>query len=128
VANAAALAGALGERGFELVTGGTDNHLLLIDLTNKGIGGRPAAEALEQAGIVCNYNTVPFDPRPPLDPSGIRLGTPAITTRGLRPEHMVEVARWIDDGVEAARRADAAALETIRVEVLELARAHPPPA
>jgi glycine hydroxymethyltransferase len=128
VANAAALAGALGERGFELVTGGTDNHLLLIDLTNKGIGGRPAAEALEQAGIVCNYNTVPFDPRPPLDPSGIRLGTPAITTRGLRPEHMVEVARWIDDGVEAARRADAAALETIRAEVLELARAYPPPA
>ena len=128
VANAAALAGALGERGFELVTGGTDNHLLLVDLTSKGIGGRPAAEGLERAGIVCNYNTVPFDPRPPLDPSGIRLGTPAITTRGLRPEHMDEVARWIDDGVEAARRADAAALETIRAEVLELARAYPPPA
>ena len=102
VANAAALAGALGERGFELVSGGTDNHLLLVDLTSKGIGGRPAAEGLERAGIVCNYNTVPFDPRPPLDPSGIRLGTPAITTRGLRPEHMDEVARWIDDGVEAS--------------------------
>ena len=76
VANAAALAAALAERGFELVSGGTDNHLLLVDLTGRGVGGRPAAEALERAGLVCNYNAVPFDPRPPLDPSGIRLGTP----------------------------------------------------
>ncbi len=128
VANAAALGDALAERGFELVSGGTDNHLLLVDVTAKEIGGRPAAEALEQAGIVCNYNAVPFDPRPPLDPSGLRLGTPAITTRGLQPEHMLEVARWIDEGVEAARRADPAALARIRGEVLELARAYPPPA
>ena len=81
-----------------------------------------------RAGIVCNYNAVPFDPRPPLDPSGIRLGTPAITTRGLRAEHMEEVARWIDEAVEAARRADAAALDRVRGEVLELARTYPPPA
>jgi glycine hydroxymethyltransferase len=128
VANAVALADALRERGFDLVSGGTDSHLLLVDLTSKGIGGRPAAEALERAGLVCNYNAVPFDPRPPLDPSGIRLGTPAITTRGLLPEHMSEVARWIDEGVEAARRADAAALERIRDGVLELARSYPPPA
>jgi glycine hydroxymethyltransferase len=128
VANAVALADALRERGFDLVSGGTDNHLLLVDLTSNGVGGRPAAEALERAGIVCNYNAVPFDPRPPLDPSGIRLGTPAITTRGLRPEHMSDVARWIDEGVEAARREDAAALERIRHEVLELARDYPPPA
>ena len=128
VANAVALADALRERGFHLVSGGTDNHLLLIDLTRKGIGGRPAAEALELAGLVCNYNAVPFDPRPPLDPSGIRLGTPAITTRGLRPEHMPELARWIDQGSEAARRQDAPALDRIRAEVLELARAYPPPA
>jgi glycine hydroxymethyltransferase len=128
VANAAALAEGLSERGFELVSGGTDNHLLLADLTSKGIGGRPAAEALERAGIVCNYNAVPFDPRPPLDPSGIRLGTPAITTRGLLSEHMNDIARWIDQGVEAARAQNGPALERIRAEVLELARAYPPPA
>ena len=128
VANATALGDALAERGFELVSGGTDNHLLLVDLTTKGIGGRPAAEALEQAGIVGNYNAVPFDPRPPMDPSGVRLGTPALTTRGLQPEHMLEVARWIDEGVDAARRADPAALARVRGEVLELARAYPPPA
>jgi glycine hydroxymethyltransferase len=128
VVNAAALAAELAERGFELVSGGTDNHLLLVDLTGRGVGGRPAAEALERAGLVCNYNAVPFDPRPPLDPSGIRLGTPALTTRGLRPEHMPALAGWIDGGVEAARREDEAALERIRAEVLELARAFPPPA
>ena len=109
-------------------SGGTDNHLLLVDLTAQDIGGRAAAEALEQAGLVCNYNTVPFDPRPPLDPSGIRLGTPAITTRGLTPDHMTDLARWIDESVQAARREDRAALERVRREVVELARAFPPPA
>lgn len=128
VKNAIALAEALAERGFDLVSGGTDNHLLLVDLTNRGVGGRPAAEALEQAGLVLNYNAVPFDPRPPLDPSGIRLGTPAITTRGLRPEHMTDLARWIDDAVAAAAREDAGTLDRIRSEVTELARAFPPPA
>ena len=83
VANAKALADALNERGFDLVTGGTDNHLILVDLTNKGIGGKPAAKALDRAGIELNYNTVPFDTRKPFDPSGIRLGTAAVTTRGL---------------------------------------------
>ena len=83
VANAVALASALVERGFDLVSGGTDNHLLLVDLTSKGIAGKPAAKALDRAGIELNFNTVPFDPRRPFDPSGIRLGTPAITTRGL---------------------------------------------
>ncbi len=128
VANATALARELIERGYDLVSGGTDNHLLLVDLTTQDVGGRAAAEALEQAGLVCNYNAVPFDPRPPRDPSGIRLGTPAITTRGLTPDHMAEVARWVDEGVQAARREDAAALERIRGEVVELARAFPPPA
>lgn len=124
VANAVALGEALAERGFDLVSGGTDNHLLLVDLTAQGVGGRAAAEALERAGLVCNYNAVPFDPRPPLDPSGIRLGTPAITTRGLGVEHMADLARWIDEGV----RGDEATLERIRGEVTELARAFPPPA
>ena len=127
VANAVALGHALIERGYDLVSGGTDNHLLLVDLTAQDVGGRAAAEALEQAALVCNYNTVPFDPRPPLDPSGIRLGTPAITTRGLTTDHMTDVARWIDEGVQAARRNDAAALQRIRDEVVELARAFPPP-
>jgi glycine hydroxymethyltransferase len=128
VANAVALAEALLERGFDLVSGGTDNHLLLVDLTGKDIGGRPAAEALERAGIVCNYNAVPFDTRKPMDPSGIRLGTPAVTTRGLGTEHMQDLARWIDEGVEAARRDDEATLERIRADVADLARAFPPPA
>jgi glycine hydroxymethyltransferase len=128
VANARTLADSLLERGFDLVSGGTDNHLLLVDLTGKEIGGRPAAEALERAGIVCNYNAVPFDSRKPMDPSGIRLGTPAITTRGLGAEHMNDLARWIDEGVEAARRDDEATLARIRADVAELARAFPPPA
>jgi glycine hydroxymethyltransferase len=128
VANAVALGEALLERGFDLVSGGTDNHLLLVDLTNKDVGGRPAAEALERAGIVCNYNAVPFDTRKPMDPSGIRLGTPAVTTRGLGTEHMRDLARWIDEGIEAARRDDESALERIRADVAELARAFPPPA
>jgi glycine hydroxymethyltransferase len=128
VANAKALAEALLERGFDLVSGGTDNHLLLVDLTGRGIGGRPAAEALERAGIVCNYNAVPFDTRKPMDPSGIRLGTPAVTTRGLSSDHMRELARWIDEGVEAARRDDEAALARIRGDVAELAQSFPPPA
>jgi len=128
VDNATALADALIERGFDLVSGGTDNHLLLVDLTSRGIGGRPAAEALERAGLVLNYNAVPFDPRKPLDPSGIRLGTPAVTTRGLTCGHMAELARWIDEGIAAATRGDEATLARIRGAVGELARSFPPPA
>jgi glycine hydroxymethyltransferase len=128
VTNAKALGEELTACGFDLVSGGTDNHLLLADLTAKDLGGRPAAEGLERAGLVCNYNAVPFDPRPPMDPSGIRLGTPAITTRGLTPAHMGDVARWIDEAVEATRKDDSAALDRIRGEVAELAREFPPPA
>jgi glycine hydroxymethyltransferase len=127
VENARALADGLLERGFELVSGGTDNHLLLVDLTATGIGGRPAAEALERAGIVCNYNTIPFETRAPLDPSGIRLGTPAVTTRGLGAGEMREIARWIDEAVEAAKRGDEAELGRVGGEVSELARRFPPP-
>jgi glycine hydroxymethyltransferase len=127
VANARALAEALLERGLDLVSGGTDNHLILIDLTNRGVGGGAAAEALDRAGIVCNRNTVPFDPRKPLDPSGIRIGTPAVTTRGLGEAEMREIARWIDEGVAAAAREDEGALARIRGEVAELAAAYPVP-
>jgi glycine hydroxymethyltransferase len=127
VANAKALADGLGERGFDLVSGGTDNHLILVDLTNKGIGGKPAAQALDRAGIELNYNTVPFDPRKPFDPSGIRLGTPAVTTRGMAPEHMDRVAAWMDAAVEAAKREDEAALDGIAAEVRDFTSDFPIP-
>jgi glycine hydroxymethyltransferase len=118
VANAGALAGALAARGFDLVSGGTDNHLILIDLTNKNIGGKPAAKALDLAGIELNFNTVPFDPRKPWSPSGIRIGTAAVTTRGLTEEHMASVAEWMDRAVAAAE--DGRALERIAGEIREL--------
>ena len=86
------------------MSGGTDNHLLLVDLTSKGIAGKPAAKALDQAGIELNFNSVPFDPRKPFDPSGIRLGTPALTTRGLTEEHMPQLAAWMDEAITAARQ------------------------
>jgi glycine hydroxymethyltransferase len=127
VANAKALAEALVERGFDLVSGGTDNHLLLVDLTNKAIGGKPAAQALDRAGIELNYNTVPFDPRKPFDPSGIRLGTAAITTRGLTPEHQPQIAEWIDRTVTAAAAEDEPALDKIAGEVRDLLAAYPIP-
>ncbi|MGH9138312.1 MAG: serine hydroxymethyltransferase [Acidimicrobiales bacterium] len=128
VANAAALADALLERGFDLVSGGTDNHLILVDLTNKDIGGKPAAKALDRAGIELNYNTVPYDPRKPFDPSGIRLGTPAVTTRGMQPEHMAQIAAWMDEAVDAAKKGpDDAALDAIAAEVREFCQPFPIP-
>ena len=128
VANAKALAEALVDRGFDLVSGGTDNHLILIDLTDRGVGGKPAAKALDRARITTNYNTVPFDPRKPFDPSGIRIGTPAATTRGMREQEMEQIAHWIHDGVDAARREDEAAIERIAGEVRALALSFPIPA
>jgi len=128
VENARTLADALLERGFDLVSGGTDNHLILIDLASKGIGGRLAAEALDRAGIVTNRNAIPFDSRKPLDPSGLRIGTPAITTRGLGPDHMTLIAGWIDDAIDAACRGDEPEFERIKSEVQELAADNPPPA
>jgi glycine hydroxymethyltransferase len=127
VANAAALAAALTDRGFELISGGTDNHLILADLTGKGVGGKPAAQALDRAGIELNYNTVPYDTRKPFDPSGIRLGTAALTTRGLTEEHMVRVATWMDDAVTASIKDDEAAVTRIAAEVREFLSAFPMP-
>lgn len=127
VDNAKALADALLARGFDLVSGGTDNHLILMDLTLKDVPGKIAAKALDRAGIVVNHNTVPFDPRKPFDPSGIRIGTPSLTSRGLRTEHMATVAEWIDRGVAAARIGDEDALTKIRSEVADLMAAHPAP-
>ena len=100
VKNAKVLAGELTRYGFDLVSGGTDNHLLLIDLSNKKVNGAVAALALEVAGIVVNKNAVPNDSMPPFYPSGIRLGTPAITTRGLRKKEMKKIAQWINEVIE----------------------------
>ena len=125
VRNAKALAAALTERGYTLVSGGTDNHLILADLTSQGIGGKPAAQALDRAGIELNYNTVPFDKRKPFDPSGIRLGTPAVTTRGLREEHMAPIAAWMDEAITAAAKEDEATIERIAGEVRELLAGFP---
>jgi glycine hydroxymethyltransferase len=127
VANAKALAAGLLERGYTLISGGTDNHLILIDLTPQGIAGKPAARALDRAGIEVNYNTVPFDPRRPFDPSGIRIGTPAITTRGLGESHMAQVAAWMDDAITAAAKDDEAVIDRIATEVRELLSAFPMP-
>ncbi len=127
VENARVLAEALIERGFELVSGGTDTHLLLIDLRSKGVTGGTVAEALDRAGLVCNRNAIPFDPRKPLDPSGIRIGTPAVTTRGLGPAEMELIAAWIDEGVAAARDGREQALAQVRSQVRELAERFPAP-
>ncbi len=96
VANAQTLAAALSARGFTLSSGGTDNHLILIDMANKGVTGYAMAKALDASGIVCNFNRVPFDPRPARRPSGIRIGTPAITSRGFGAEEMRQLAEWMD--------------------------------
>ncbi len=127
VANAKALAAALTERGYDLVSGGTENHLLLVDLTSKGIAGKPAAKALDRAGMELNFNAVPFDPRRPFDPSGIRLGTPALTTRGLTEEHMPQLGAWMDEAITAAIKDDETSLDRIAGEVQSLLSAYPIP-
>jgi glycine hydroxymethyltransferase len=127
VANARALAAELIMRGYQLVSGGTDNHLILIDLTTKGVPGKIAAQGLDRAGLVTNYNTVPYDPRPPFDPSGLRIGTPALTSRGLGAEQMPIIAGWLDRGIAAAGRGDEEELAAIRAEVSELLAAYPAP-
>ncbi|MCL6549827.1 MAG: serine hydroxymethyltransferase [Acidothermus cellulolyticus] len=131
VANAAVLAEELLARGFDLVSGGTDNHLILVDLTSKGVAGKPVARALDRAGIELNYNTVPFDPRKPFDPSGIRLGTPAVTSRGMGPAEMRQIAAWIDEVTTAVAKGDEEALAAVeqRVagEVRELTKNFPTP-
>jgi glycine hydroxymethyltransferase len=127
VENARALADALQARGYTLVSGGTDNHLILMDLTAQGIGGKPAAKALDRAGIEVNYNTVPFDPRKPFDPSGIRIGSPAITTRGLTEAHMTQIAEWMDAAIVAAAKADQEVIERVAGEVRDLMTGFPMP-
>src|SRR6184192_3338004 len=106
VDNARTLADELIRRGFDLISGGTDNHLILIDLTSKEVAGKVASQALDRAGLETNYNTVPFDPRKPFDPSGLRIGTPSVTTRGMGRDEMVAIADLMDRVIEAARAGD----------------------
>lgn len=125
VKNGKALAEALVSRGFKLITGGTDNHLILIDATSVGTRGRKLAKVLDRCGIVCNMNTIPFDPRKPFDPSGIRIGTPAITSRGMVEADMEVLAGWIARAVEVI--ADRTAQAGIAAEVADYCKAFPPP-
>jgi glycine hydroxymethyltransferase len=123
VANAKTLAAALQEAGFRIVSGGTDNHLMLVDVFEKGILGSEAELALGKAGITVNKNAIPYDTNPPLKPSGIRVGTPALTTRGMKEPEMRQIAKWIAKALE--NRSDDALLDRIRGEVAELANHFP---
>lgn len=123
IQNTSVLADKLDEYGFDLVFGGTDNHLLLIDVTDKGVTGKQVEKALDKAGITINKNTIPNDPRSPMDPSGIRLGTPAITTRGMKEPEMQQIADWINRAVN--NHEDSEALESIRTEVKALTERFP---
>jgi glycine hydroxymethyltransferase len=126
VANAKTLAAELVNLGFRLVSGGTDNHLLLVDVASRGLTGKIAEEALDAAGITVNKNKIPFDPRPPLDPSGIRIGTPALTSRGMREPEMRRIAAWI--GQVLASAGDSGLTQRVRGQVRELGQQFPAPA
>lgn len=125
VANARALAHELLGQGFRLISGGTDNHLVLVDVNAAGLSGKLAEKALDHAGITVNRNGIPFDTRPPLDPSGIRIGSPALTTRGMTETQMQQIARWIGAILKAP--ADTALQHKVRGEVDELCKAFPAP-
>lgn len=126
VENAKTLAEALQSAGLRLVSGGTDNHLMLVDVTSIGQTGKQAETILESCGIAVNMNMIPFDPRKPVDPSGIRIGTPALTTRGMGPTEMKLVANWITRALASAE--DAAVVRTIREEIRSLCQNFPVPA
>ena len=125
VKNAHLLAEGLKKRGWRIVSGGTDNHLMLLDVYDHGILGSEAEHTLERCGLTVNKNGIPFDPNPPLKPSGIRIGTPAVTTRGLMDDEMDHIAGWIDMGLR--HRADESAIARIRQEVFHLTDQYPIP-
>jgi glycine hydroxymethyltransferase len=123
VANAQVLARALADEGFRIISGGTDTHLMLVDVFSKGMLGSEAEKALGEAGITVNKNAIPFDTNPPLKPSGIRIGTPALTTRGMREAEMRQIGRWIAEAL--LHRSDAQVVSKIRQQVLSLCEAFP---
>src|SRR5579871_3666840 len=123
VANAKVLAQKLAEEGFRIISGGTDTHLMLVDVFSKGMLGSEAEKALGEAGITVNKNAIPFDTNPPMKPSGIRIGTPALTTRGMKEAEMRQIGRWIAESLHHRNEPDV--LARIRKEVLALAEAFP---
>ena len=123
VSNAKMLAETLAAEGFRIISGGTDTHLMLVDVFSKGMLGSEAEKALGEAGITVNKNAIPFDTNPPLKPSGIRIGSPALTTRGMKENEMRQVGRWIAEALN--NRTDAAVLNRVRRQVVELADAFP---
>jgi len=123
VANAKVLADTLAAEGFRIVSGGTDTHVMLVDVFAKGMLGSEAEKALGEAAITVNKNAIPFDTNPPLKPSGIRIGSPALTTRGMKEPEMRQVGRWIADVLQ--HRTDTAVLAKVKRQVLELAEAFP---
>jgi glycine hydroxymethyltransferase len=123
VANAKVLAESLAAEGFRIISGGTDTHVMLVDVFSKGMLGSEAEKALGEAGITVNKNAIPFDTNPPLKPSGVRIGTPALTTRGMKEGEMQQIGRWIAQAL--LQRTEAAVLARIRKDVLELCEAFP---
>jgi glycine hydroxymethyltransferase len=125
IKNAAQLASSLQAKGWRIVSGGTDNHLMLVDVFQQGIMGNEAEKVLDLAGMTVNKNGIPFDPNPPLKPSGIRIGSPAVTTRGMKEKEMELIADWIDQALR--QRADVSAVTRIREEVFQLTSKFPIP-
>jgi glycine hydroxymethyltransferase len=123
VANAKVLAETLAAEGFRIISGGTDTHVMLVDVFAKGMLGSEAEKSLGEAGITVNKNAIPFDTNPPLKPSGIRIGTPALTTRGMMEGEMRQIGRWISEVLH--HRTDATVLGKVRQQVLQLAEAFP---
>jgi glycine hydroxymethyltransferase len=123
VANAKMLAATLAGQGFRIISGGTDTHVMLVDVFAQGMLGSEAEKALGEAAITVNKNAIPFDQNPPLKPSGIRIGSPALTTRGMKEDEMRQIGRWIAEALE--HRSDTSVLNKIRRQVLDLAEAFP---
>jgi glycine hydroxymethyltransferase len=125
VVNAKALAAGIAKHGYRIVSGGTDNHLMLVDLRPKDINGKEAQEVLDRAGITVNKNAIPFDTYPIFKPGGIRIGTPAVTTRGMKEEEMLEISDLVAEALN--NRADESALGQVREKVRDLTRKFPLP-
>ena len=119
----APLAQTLAAEGFRIISGGTDTHLMLVDVFSKGMLGSDAEKALGEAGITVNKNAIPFDTNPPMKPSGVRIGTPALTTRGMKEAEMRQIGRWIAEVL--LHRTDAARLSNVRKQVLDLCESFP---
>jgi glycine/serine hydroxymethyltransferase len=125
VINAKALAAGLAKHGYRIVSGGTDNHLMLVDLRPKDLNGKEAQEVLDRASITVNKNAIPFDTSSPFKPGGIRVGTPAVTTRGMKEEEMLEIAELVAEALN--NRSDGDALENVRKKVIDLTSRFPLP-